>query len=98
MAPAFRSLGTEHEGFAELSVTSRHFVCNTRPMAFGLMVLAKKFVKTVQSKFSQGQRSPWDRKCIADRVKQMQQVVIILHVQLRGMQNFRNMARPARSG
>ncbi len=44
-------MGTEPKDFAGLSETSRHFVCNTRPMAFGLTVMAKKFVKTVQSNF-----------------------------------------------
>jgi hypothetical protein len=36
MAPAGKSLGTEPGDFARPSETSRHFVCNTRPVAFGL--------------------------------------------------------------
>jgi hypothetical protein len=33
---ASRSVGTEPGDFARPSETSRHFVCNTRPVAFGL--------------------------------------------------------------
>jgi hypothetical protein len=36
MAPAGRSVGTQPGDFARPSETSRHFVCNARPMAFGL--------------------------------------------------------------
>jgi serine/threonine-protein kinase RIO1 len=52
------------------------------------------FVNTVRSKFSQGQRSSWIRKRIADRDSSGKHSPI----QIWGMQNFRNMSRPAESG
>ncbi len=71
MAPAGRSVGAEPGDFARPSETSHHFVCNTRPMAFGLkratfhsetVLKLQKWVKQPKKGLLYNQNGP--KRCI----------------------------------